>query len=146
MQPSDGVGNTYVGRGQYGEQNSVQCHARQRSSRRLAVTLGIENLLAAHGADTLLVSTGMTVVGANLVDFGAADAALFECSCCRVKSVLFGCEQLVLIFSPSSTFHCVPGTSLPDIRSDHLPKLTFTLITHHFNDFISIQNVTMTKM
>ena len=44
--------------------------------RRLTVTFCIQDLLATHGAYSLLVGTGLAVVGANLVHLRPADPAL----------------------------------------------------------------------
>lgn len=44
----------------------------------LLVVLDVHHLLAAHGADALLVAALLAVVRAQLVHLGSADLALFE--------------------------------------------------------------------
>ena len=51
----------------------------------------------------------------------------------RVEPVLTGCQEFVLSHLPAPGLSGVTGSSLPGIRSDHLPQLAFlqTFLTNH---------------
>ena len=55
----------------------------------LLVVLDVHHLLAAHGADALLVAALLAVVRAQLVHLGAADLALLELVRVRVEAALW---------------------------------------------------------
>ena len=86
----------------------------------LLVPLGVNNLDPTHGTDTLLICTGLAVVGPDLVHLLLADTALLELSGHGVEPVLLVCQELVLPDLPPPRYSCVTCPSFPRVRCDNL--------------------------
>lgn len=68
----------------------------------LFVVFGLHDFDTAHGANGLLVGTGLAIVSGRLVDFGLTDLALLEGLRVGVVATLLGREQLVFAHGPTS--------------------------------------------
>lgn len=101
------------------------------SGRRLSVVFRLQDLLAAHSADALLVRASLAVVGANLMHLLATNSALGELAV-RCEPGFLGRQRLVFVDHPAAAFGGVPRPSLPWIGGDHFPELFLALFAHHF--------------
>lgn len=107
------------------------------SGRRLVVVLGAGDPDAAHAANGLLVGALLTVVGANLVAFGLADATIPKLVA-RVGGGARGeaslgrlAQELVLVQLPTSTLEGVSGAGFPRVWCDHGREFLFALFADH---------------
>ena len=92
------------------------------SHRALPVVLRAHHLLAAHGADALLVGALLAEVRSGLVHLGLADPALLELCSGRqgVEAVLLGRQEFVLAHFAAAALCSVGSAALPRVGSDDL--------------------------
>lgn len=102
---------------------------------RLLIVFSVDDLVPTHGTDSLLVGTGLAVVGTNLVDFCFAYPTFLEIWVVGIKPVLLGRQEFVLSNFSSTSVCIVPCSILPSVWSDHFSQLSFllTFVTNHFN-------------
>ena len=106
-----------------------------RSHRALLVVFRVEQFLAAHGTDALLIGAGLAVVRAHLVHLSATYPAGGERPTrVRIEAVLAGSQRLVFADLAAAALCGVSRPRLPHVRGDHLAQLLLTLLTHHNGD------------
>lgn len=101
------------------------------SGRRLSVVFRLQDLLAAHSADALLVRASLAVVGADLMHLLATNSAFGKLAI-RCEPGFLGRQRLVFVDHSAAAFGGVPRPSLPWIGGDHFSELLLALFAHHF--------------
>lgn len=101
------------------------------SGRRLSVVFRLQDFLAAHSADALLVRASLAVVGANLMHLLATNSALGKLAV-RCEPGFLSRQRLVFVDHSAAAFGGVPRPGLPWIGGDHFPELLLALFAHHF--------------
>lgn len=99
--------------------------------RALFVVFCVEQFFAAHGADALLVSARLAVVGTRLVHLTPTNSALRERLVVGVEPVLAGSERFVLAHLAAAALGGVSRSRFPWVRGDYLSQLFLALVTHH---------------